>query len=148
MSVSAVVKDVKDLKDATAKRLVLFDIDGTLLSAGPPARTAFRTALEDVFGTCGDADGYAYEGRLDPLIVADLMRAAGVPDETIALRLGEALALYLDRLEAGLRERAPVLKPGVPRLLENPSGYRSSPKAKAVTRTMAAQLLKDAEVED
>ena len=115
MSASAVVKDVKD---ATAKRLVLFDIDGTLLSAGPPARTAFRTALEDVFGTCGDADGYAYEGRLDPLIVADLMRAAGVPDETIALRLGDALSLYLDRLEAGLRERAPVLKPGVPQLLD------------------------------
>ena len=115
MSASLVIKDVKDV---TARRLVLFDIDGTLLSAGPPARTAFRTALEDVFGTCGDADGYAYEGRLDPLIVADLMRAAGVPDETIALRLGDALSLYLDRLEAGLRERAPVLKPGVPQLLD------------------------------
>src|SRR5664279_2755493 len=52
----------------TARRLVLFDIDGTLLSAGPPARTAFQTALEDIFGTSGDIDGYAFEGRLDPLI--------------------------------------------------------------------------------
>ena len=102
----------------TARRLVLFDIDGTLLSAGPPARTAFQTALEDVFGTSGDIDGYAFEGRLDPLIVADLMRAAGIPDETIALRSGDALALYLDRLEAGLRAHAPALKPGVPQLLD------------------------------
>ena len=100
------------------KRLVLFDIDGTLLSAGPPSRTAFATALEDVFGTSGDIDGYAFEGRLDPLIVTDLMRAAGVPDETIADRRAAALALYLDRLEAGLAERAPVLKPGVPALLD------------------------------
>lgn len=103
---------------AKARRLVLFDIDGTLLSAGPSARTAFQTALEDVFGTSGDVDGYAFEGRLDPLIVTDLMRAAGVPDETIALRRGDALALYLDRLEAGLRAHAPVLKPGVPALLD------------------------------
>ncbi|HEX7527873.1 MAG TPA: haloacid dehalogenase-like hydrolase, partial [Thermoanaerobaculia bacterium] len=100
------------------KRLVLFDVDGTLLSAGPSARTAFQTALEDVFGTSGDIDGYAFEGRLDPHIVTELMQAAGVPDETIALRREDAMALYLDRLEDGLRARPPVLKPGVLQLLD------------------------------
>jgi phosphoglycolate phosphatase-like HAD superfamily hydrolase len=100
------------------KRLVLFDIDGTLLSAGPAARTAFASALHDVYGTSGDVDGYPFEGRLDPVIVTDLMRAAGVAEETIAARRAEALALYVDRLEAGLRERAPSLKPGVPALLD------------------------------
>ena len=103
---------------AGAKRLVLFDVDGTLLSAGPSARTAFQSALEDVFGTSGDIDGYAFEGRLDPHIVTELMQAAGVPDETIALRLGDAMALYLDRLEGGLRARPPALKPGVRQLLD------------------------------
>jgi phosphoglycolate phosphatase-like HAD superfamily hydrolase len=101
-----------------AKRLVLFDIDGTLLSTGPAARWTFASALEDVFGTPGDVEGYAFEGRLDPLIVTDLMRAAGIPEETIAARRAAALALYLDRLEAALRERAPVVKPGVPALLD------------------------------
>src|SRR5512141_2101694 len=66
---------------AATRRLVLFDIDGTLLSTGPVARTTFASALQDVYGTTGDVDGYAFEGRLDPLIVADLMRAAGVSDE-------------------------------------------------------------------
>jgi len=103
---------------AATKRLVLFDIDGTLLSTGPVARTTFASALQDVYGTSGDVDGYAFEGRLDPLIVADLMRAAGVSDETIAARRADALALYLDRLEAALRERPPVLKPGVLPLLD------------------------------
>jgi phosphoglycolate phosphatase len=103
---------------AGAKRLVLFDIDGTLLSAGPSARTAFQSALVDVFGTSGDVDGYAFEGRLDPYILMELMQAAGVPDETIALRRGDAMALYLDRLEDGLRARPPVLKPGVLQLLD------------------------------
>ncbi|HEX7615136.1 MAG TPA: HAD family hydrolase [Thermoanaerobaculia bacterium] len=101
-----------------ARRLVLFDVDGTLLSTGPSARTAFQTALEDVFGTSGHIDGYAFEGRLDPLIVTDLMRAAGVPDEIIALRREDALTLYLDRLEAALSTHAPVLKPGVSALLD------------------------------
>ena len=35
------------------------------------------------------------------------MRAAGVSDETIAARRADALALYLDRLEAALNERPP-----------------------------------------
>jgi len=103
---------------AATKRLVLFDIDGTLLSTGPVARTTFASALQDVYGTSGDVEGYAFEGRLDPFIVTDLMRAAGVADETIAARRADALALYLDRLEAALRERPPVLKPGVLALLD------------------------------
>jgi phosphoglycolate phosphatase len=103
---------------AATKRLVLFDIDGTLLSTGQAARTTFASALRDVYGTSGDVEGYAFEGRLDPLIVADLMRAAGVTDETIAARRADALALYLERLEAALRERPPVLKPGVLALLD------------------------------
>ncbi len=103
---------------AARKRLVLFDIDGTLLSAGPPARTAFASALEDVFGTKGDVDAYAFEGRLDPLIVADIMRAAGVAEDAIARKGRDALALYLDRLEASLLTSAPVLKPGVMALLD------------------------------
>jgi phosphoglycolate phosphatase-like HAD superfamily hydrolase len=103
---------------AGTKRLVLFDVDGTLLSTGPAARTTFASALKDVFGTSGDVEGYAFEGRLDPLIVTDLMRAAGVPEARVDALRAAALALYLDRLEAALKERAPVLKPGVPALLD------------------------------
>ena len=103
---------------AATKRLVLFDIDGTLLSTGADARTTFASALQDVYGTSGDVEGYTFEGRLDPLIVTDLMRAAGVADATITARRADALALYLDRLERALNERPPVLKPGVLALLD------------------------------
>lgn len=103
---------------AATKRLVLFDIDGTLLSTGAAARTTFASALKDVYGTSVDVESYPFEGRLDPLIVTDLMRAAGVADERIAARRADALALYLDRLEAALQERPPVLKPGVLALLD------------------------------
>ncbi len=103
---------------APRPRLVLFDIDGTLLSGGRAARTVFAGALTEVFGTCGDVDTFAFEGKLDPMIVRELLLAAGVPEETVLRRRADALALYLDRLEAALAAERPVLKPGVAAVLD------------------------------
>jgi len=107
-------------------RLLLFDVDGTLLSSGPRARTAFASALTDVFGTSGNLEIFAFEGKLDPLIVTELMREAGVAEEAVAEGLPRALDLYLDRLEAALALERPRTKPGVPELLER---VASSPSA-------------------
>jgi len=98
-------------------RLLLFDVDGTLLSAGPASRAAFASALVDVFGTSGDLSNYAFEGKLDPVIVGELMREAGIEGNVVAERLPRALRLYLDRLESALAVERPRLKPGVPELL-------------------------------
>ncbi len=103
---------------APRPRLVLFDIDGTLLSGGRAARTVFAGALTEVFGTCGDVETFAFEGKLDPMIVRELLLAAGVPEETVLRRRADALALYLDRLEAALAVERPVLKPGVAAVLD------------------------------
>jgi len=100
------------------RRLVLFDIDGTLLTSGPLARQAFAGALRDVFGTEGDMDTFRFEGKLDPVIVTELMSGAGVDAALIQARRDEALGLYLDRLEAALEVKEPTLKPGVRALVE------------------------------
>lgn len=104
------------------KRLVLFDVDGTLLSSGPLARDVFAAALVDVFGTCGDILAYRFEGKMDPIIVRELMCGAGLDEGTIAARCGEALDLYLDRLEVVLAQKGPALKPGVKELVEEVDG--------------------------
>jgi len=111
---------------ARRTRLLLFDVDGTLLSSGPGWRAAFGSALADVFGTSGDLDHFAFEGKLDPLIVAELMRGAGVSEEAVAEGLPRALALYLDRLEAALAVERPRTKPRVPELLERIAGNPSA----------------------
>lgn len=100
------------------KRLVLFDVDGTLLSSGPLARDVFAAALRDVFGTCGAIETYRFEGKLDPIIVRELMSGAGLDEVTIATRSTEALRVYLDRLEVALAHKGPALKPGVKELVE------------------------------
>jgi len=99
--------------------LVLFDIDGTLLSAGGASARALEAALVETFGTAGDATTiFDYSGKTDPQIVRELLRGAGVPDAVIEERRGLALERYLARLRGSLRPRDVTAKPGVLALLE------------------------------
>src|SRR5579872_1775609 len=72
-------------------RLVLFDIDGTLLTAAGAGKRAIHRALRDVFGGIGPAD-YWFDGKTDPQIVRDLMRHEGHSDAVIDERLSDVLA--------------------------------------------------------
>ena len=79
-------------------RLVLFDIDGTLLHSHGAGRRAMETALLETFGTKG-SPAYRYDGKTDRQIVRDLMREEGFPDATI----DERMPLVLDSYVAGLQ---------------------------------------------
>jgi phosphoglycolate phosphatase-like HAD superfamily hydrolase len=99
-------------------RLVLFDIDGTLLSAGGVTARTFEGALQDVFGTVGDAARYDYSGKTDPQIVRELMQGAGFSDSEIEERRPLALSRYRERLAASIRPDHVQAKPGVSALLD------------------------------
>jgi len=103
-------------------RLILFDIDGTLLDCGRQVRPLFAAALEEVFGTTGDVHGYDFAGKTDPRIVFDLMTGSGVPREVVSEGLPRLRQRYLERLESGLRREEMRLLPGVADLLERLSG--------------------------
>jgi phosphoglycolate phosphatase-like HAD superfamily hydrolase len=99
------------------RRLLLFDIDGTLVWGGP-AKDAFQRALVDTFGTAGNVEGHSFSGKTDPQIARELLRGAGLDDEEIDGRLPEMWPRYLRGLEEGLRDRPMEVLPGVPTLLE------------------------------
>lgn len=99
-------------------KLVLFDVDGTLLSCGPQVRPLFAAALDEVYGRRGDLDGYSFAGKTDPRIVLDLMTGAGLPRGEVLARLPRMHDAYLDRLDAGLDRGRMRLLPGVVALLE------------------------------
>lgn len=100
-------------------KLVLFDIDGTLLLSEGAGRRAIHRALREVFGSTGPAD-YYFDGKTDPQIVRELMRFAGHGDERIDADMTRLLARYVECLHEELRVpgRRPHALPGVPRLLD------------------------------
>ena len=100
------------------ERLLLFDIDGTLVDCGPQVRPVFAQALVDVFGTAGACNRYDFAGKTDPGIVLDLMTAAGIPEEEVRRLLPEIRRIYLNRLEGALNRQGMRLLPGVSDLLE------------------------------
>lgn len=99
------------------RRLVLFDIDGTLIADGGAAREAFAAALTAVYGYRGDVRRFDFSGRTDPQIARMILEDAGWSEAGIAPRLD---ALW-DRYLAGLARNAPgrvYALPGVVALLE------------------------------
>ena len=96
---------------ATIMRLLLFDIDGTLVRCGRQVREVFAESLLEVFGTTGEIDAYDFGGKTDPRIVRDLMRAAGLPAEQVDAGLPRMREAYLPRLAARLS--AVEVLPGV-----------------------------------
>ena len=86
-------------------KVVLFDIDGTILWSDGAGRRAMERALTDTFGSPGEP-GYRYDGKTDRQIVRELMRAEGHGDEHIDGRMESLMEGYLAGLERELGDEA------------------------------------------
>lgn len=71
-------------------KLVLFDIDGTLLNSGGVGREAKALAMEDIYGTAGDLRSLHIGGNTDLKLLADALVAHGFRRE----QLGEMMDAY------------------------------------------------------
>jgi len=98
-------------------RLVLFDIDGTLITDGGAARQAYADALQKVYGVTTDLRRYDFSGRTDPQITHMVLGDAGLTAADIDAAMPELWVHYLAALERNAPGRVRVL-PGIPRLLE------------------------------
>ena len=100
-------------------KLVLFDIDGTLLTGDGSARRAFEGSLTHVFGATPDPR-VRYDGKTDPQIARELLRLAGHDDAAIDERLPAVIDGYLARLRAEVSTGARHFEalPGVESLLD------------------------------
>jgi phosphoglycolate phosphatase len=100
-------------------KVVLFDIDGTLLTTGGAAREAFARALSEAAGRPIDPGGYSFSGKTDPQIARDILKAHDVAEGDLDGCIPEAIRLYLVYFaEAAHRLDHARLLPGVRELLE------------------------------
>src|SRR3954471_16670454 len=112
-------------------RLILFDIDGTLLWTAGAGRRAIHRALLDEMGTAGPIDGYRFDGKTDPQIVRELLELAGHPEASSEARVTEVCRRYVELLTVELEKPTQTTKiyPGIQALLAALEPYEADGRA-------------------
>jgi phosphoglycolate phosphatase-like HAD superfamily hydrolase len=80
------------------EKLILWDIDGTLLYSGGVAGEAMRAAMEQVYGRSSMGERHSYAGKTDQQIILETF-AERVPADLLPL-LEPFTTTYLDHLSA------------------------------------------------
>jgi len=98
------------------KKLLLFDIDGTLLLTGRAGEHALRIALRERFGVEDDLSSISFAGSTDGAIVRQMFEANAIPHT--AENTADLLDGYVHHLALELPKREGRVLPGIIELLE------------------------------
>ena len=101
------------------RKLVLFDIDGTLLHTDGAAKRAFQRAMLEVYGSTGPIATHGFDGKTDPQIARELLELDGHERDAIYARLDDLWTAYVRemKLEFSQPGQGAHLYPGVSDLL-------------------------------
>ena len=99
------------------EKLLLFDIDGTLIRSNGAGRLTLAYALEKLFGTVGPLESYNMSGKTDPRIITDLLMAAGISAKEISKSLPAIYELMAEKGQDIFTEKGMAACVGVPELL-------------------------------
>jgi phosphoglycolate phosphatase len=97
--------------------LVLFDIDGTILTSGGAGECALRLGFADEFGIEDDLKGVEIAGRTDSGIARQMLAHHGLPVDEVHLE--RFFSGYLRFLGPQLSQRQGRLLPGISELIAN-----------------------------
>jgi phosphoglycolate phosphatase len=103
-----------------SRKLVLFDIDGTILLTAGAGRRALTAALAEDVGHVPAFDRIRFDGKTDPQIVAEMLEAAGQPEPRESARVRALCERYVGYLARELERPSTrtTLMPGILPLLE------------------------------
>jgi len=103
---------------AIVDRLVLFDIDGTLIKTGRAGLRGMNAAFQRLHGRSDALQGISFAGRTDRAIVTDIFRALGLDAGSEVME--ELREAYLHHLAEEIRKPVPDCEvlPGVAASLE------------------------------
>jgi phosphoglycolate phosphatase len=98
-------------------RLILFDIDGTLIHSSGVGRAAMASAMQELFGTTGSLESYPFSGKTDSRIIRDLLVEAGIPESEVDNKLESLYELMAQKGRTLFVKNGIKPCPGVPELL-------------------------------
>jgi phosphoglycolate phosphatase len=104
-------------------RLILFDIDGTLLNTRGAGRASTREAMLEVFGTVSTIDQHVFGGKTDWFTLVELLTPHGYNADAIGQRMPHYEQIVARHLLA-LLERENTISP-IPGALETVRALRA-----------------------
>lgn len=102
----------------SGRKLLLFDIDQTLVNSRGAGRLALVRAVQAVYGTSGTMDVVPLAGSTDKLAVFQALQAAGLPLTAIEAGWAEFCRVAPQFLTAAIVETPVVACPGAQALLQ------------------------------
>jgi len=97
-------------------KLILFDIDGTLISAGGAGTRSLNKAFEEILGIKDAFKNFEMAGKTDVQIIKEGLMFAGI-EPSMSL-VNEIIESYLNNLKVEINNNSKHLKPGVKEFIE------------------------------
>jgi phosphoglycolate phosphatase-like HAD superfamily hydrolase len=97
-------------------KLVLFDIDGTLIDSGGAGTRSLETAFREAFSIKGATGGVSMAGKTDLQIVREILDRHGLPNRSENVKT--IIDAYVEGLRKEIYNPGRHVKPGVRELLD------------------------------
>lgn len=99
-------------------KLVLFDMDQTLIESSKGHDTAFSEAFRKVYGVDTTIDIINHHGMTDQQIITEVLKKNGLDEKTIESKLEECMKVMIDSFNEIVNSDEIILLDGVQELLE------------------------------
>ncbi len=102
----------------TNQKLILFDIDGTIMMSGKASRRSLAAAIKEVLQIDVTFDGYEFSGKTDPQILWELLEITGIDERRFKDVFPKLMDFYFVTLEKILPDSPVEVLPGVEDILK------------------------------
>lgn len=100
------------------KKLVLLDIDGTLLITRKSGRRSMAAVIERIVGSPANLDGISFSGKTDRRIIREILEESGVHGDHHSSLMERVVAAYREELPRHLTSDRITVLPGVRPLVQ------------------------------
>lgn len=100
------------------QKLLLFDIDKTLITNATGHKAAFSKAVKEVYGIDTTVEIINYNGMTDPMIIIGVLKKVGLKETEIMLKIKDCMKAMADHFEKLKDNDQMEILDGVPELLK------------------------------